>query len=66
MTNKDTITIEWCTDDVLEECDWLTKDQARDVLAMCLKKHDRTIGITWEVIEIIACEMYPKHSTKQI
>ena len=29
--DKDTISLEWCTDDVLSQCDWLTKEQAREV-----------------------------------
>ena len=36
--NEDTITLEWSTDDVLEQCDWLTKEQARHVLRQCLDK----------------------------
>lgn len=64
--DDDTIVLEWCTEDVLEQCDWLTKEQAQDVLRMCLHKHDCTIGLTWDFIDCVACEMYPKHSTKQV
>ena len=35
--DKDTISLEWSTDDVLSECDWLTKEQAREVLKMSNK-----------------------------
>jgi hypothetical protein len=64
--DKDTISLEWCTDDVLSQCDWLTKEQAREVLSMCLHKHDASLGLCWETIEIWASEMYPYHSTKQV
>ncbi len=64
--SKDRISVEWCTEDVLTQCDWLTKEQAREVLQMCEHRHDCTIGINWEFIEDIACDMFPIHSTKQV
>tara|TARA_R100001015_G_C4597496_1_gene152612 strand:- start:216 stop:551 length:336 start_codon:yes stop_codon:yes gene_type:complete len=66
VENEDQISVEWCTEDVISQCDWLTKEQAREVLQMCKHKHDCTIGINWEVIDEIACEMFPIHSTKQV
>ena len=64
--NKDTIALHWTTEDVMNQCDWLTKEQAREVLSMCLHKHDASLGLCWETIEIWACEMFPQHSTKQV
>tara|TARA_R100000742_G_C4268100_1_gene86411 strand:+ start:134 stop:340 length:207 start_codon:yes stop_codon:yes gene_type:complete len=64
--NEDTIALHWTTKDVMHECDWLTKEQAREVLSMCLHKHDANHGVSWEIIDIWACQMFPKHSTKQV
>ena len=60
--NEDTITLEWSTDDVLEQCDWLTKEQARHVLKQCLDKHDCNIGLSWDVIDDIAWTLFPNNS----
>ena len=38
--NEDTIALHWTTEDVMNQCDWLTKEQAREVLSMCLHQHD--------------------------
>tara|TARA_R100000664_G_C2732073_1_gene122397 strand:+ start:460 stop:795 length:336 start_codon:yes stop_codon:yes gene_type:complete len=66
VENEDSISVGWSTEDVLDQCDWLTKEQAREVLQMCKHKHDCTIGITWDVIDTLACDMFPIHSTKQV
>ena len=64
--DEDTIALHWSTEDVMHQCDWLTKEQAREVLSMCLHQHDCNWGISWDTIDIWAAELYPKHSTKQI
>ena len=64
--DEDTIALHWTTEDVMNTCDWLTKEQAREVLSMCLHKHDANHGVSWEIIDIWACELYPNDSTKQI
>ena len=64
--DEDTIALHWTTEDVMNECDWLTKEQAREVLSMCLHKHDANHGVCWEIIDIWASNLFPKHSTKQI
>ena len=66
VENEDRISVGWSTEDVLDQCDWLTKEQAREVLQTCKHKHDCTIGITWDVIDTVACDMFPIHSTKQV
>ncbi len=70
MSNKDgwvddyTISIEWCTDDVLEHVrmrnmnrlsddipkEKLTLDECKEVLARCLRRHDANHGITWDTL----------------
>lgn len=55
----DEIAIIWSVEDVMQECDWLTKDQALDVLHDIDHNHDATIGINWEVINFTAQWKYP-------
>jgi len=50
----DEISIVWHIDDVKEQCNWLTDEQARDVLHNLKHKHDGEIGINWDVITITA------------
>jgi hypothetical protein len=44
------IAIIWSVEDVMMECDWLTEEQALDVLHSLDHNHDATIGINWDVI----------------
>ena len=54
MTKIDEISIVWSVDDVKEQCNWLTDEQARDVLHNLKHKHDACIGINWDVINVKA------------
>jgi len=56
----DEIAIIWSVEDVMQECDWLTKDQALEVLHSIDHNHDATIGINWEVIRDSARDAYPE------
>ena len=58
----DEIAIVWSVEDVMQECDWLTREQALEVLNHLDHKHDATIGINWEVIYYNAQWMYPKEN----
>jgi hypothetical protein len=42
------------------ECDWLTDDQALEVLFALKSQHDATIGINWDVIRDTADYMFPE------
>lgn len=55
----DEIAIIWSVEDVMQECYWLTKEQALDVLHTLKRKHDASIGINWEVIYYKARSMFP-------
>jgi len=57
---NDEIAIVWSVDDVLQECDWLNRDQALKVLHDLKHNHDATIGINWDVIRYTADCMYPE------
>ena len=56
--DKDTISFEWTTDDVKEQLksrgqeSKLTTDDCRYVLNMMLDKHDATIGVSWDVMDV--------------
>tara|TARA_A100001391_G_scaffold153627_1_gene111422 strand:+ start:309 stop:524 length:216 start_codon:yes stop_codon:yes gene_type:complete len=56
----DEIAIVWSVKDVMVECDWLTEEQAMEVLHNLKHNHDATIGINWEVIYYNAEWMYPQ------
>lgn len=54
------IAIIWSIDDVMEECKWLTKEQAYDVLYYLDRKHDANIGVNWDTIHYWAEHLYPQ------
>ena len=54
------IAIIWSLEDVMMECDWLTEEQALDVLHSLDHNHDATIGINWDVIRHTAQWKYQK------
>jgi len=55
----DEIAIIWSVEDVMQECNWLSKDEALDVLHDLKHNHDANIGINWEVVYHKAQCMYP-------
>ena len=59
---NDEIAIIWSVEDVMQECEWLSKDQALDVLHDLNQNHDATIGINWEVINYKAQRIHPNTS----
>ena len=56
--DKDTILLEWTTDDVKEQLksrgleSKLPTDDCRYVLKLMLDKHDETIGVNWDVMNV--------------
>ena len=56
--DDDTISLEWTTDDVKEQLkskgqeNALTTDECRFVLSMMLDKHDATVGVNWDVMDV--------------
>ena len=54
------IAIIWSVKDVMQECDWLTEEQALEVLHNIDHNHDATIGINWDVIYYNAEWLFPK------
>ena len=59
LTSPDWIHDAWHISDVQMEHDWLTDDQAREVLAMVHKRRDCNVGINWLMIESIVYDYFP-------
>jgi len=63
MTKKieiadDEIAIIWSVEDIKTQCPWLSDDDAYEVLCRLDQKHDATIGINWDVIDVTADIMF--------
>ncbi len=58
--SADTIEISWHIDDVQEIRPDLTDAQAREVLDQAERRHDASIGITWDVLAIHADDLFPQ------
>ena len=56
----DEIAIVWSISDVMEECKWLTKEQAYDILRHLDKEHDANVGVNWDTIYYWAEYLYPQ------
>ena len=56
--DQDTISIQWSVLDVKQQIkdrnkkEKLTLDDCREVLNRCLTRHDATIGLSWDIIDI--------------
>lgn len=55
----------WTTNDVLQECPALTKDQARTVLAEACTDVDATVGVSWETISGRAYRLFPDYTPEK-
>ena len=62
VDNRDTIALLWCIDDVLEIRPDLTEEQAGEVLTRVDDIHDASIGLSWDTLQAVADDMYPKGS----
>ncbi len=56
----DTIEISWHIDDVKEVRPNLTDAQAREVLEQAKRRHDASIGISWDILAIHADDLFPR------
>ena len=69
--DDDTISLEWTTDDVKEQArargleNKLTTDECRYVLNMMLDKHDATIGVSWDVMDVYIDRVFELKESKQ-
>jgi hypothetical protein len=60
LTSPDWISDWWHTDDIRDEHDWLTEEQARECLELISKYHDANIGINWDFIREIVRANFDK------
>ena len=44
--------------------EWMTREQAKDLLAEVISDHDATIGITWDTFDWAVQEAFRKHMDK--
>ncbi len=56
----DFISIGWSVEDVQEMRPDLSAQQCREVLREVARRHDATIGITWDTIAFVADILYPE------
>jgi len=56
--DKDTISIQWSTLDVKQQLkdrdkkEKLNLKECREVLSRCLRRHDATMGLSWDIMDI--------------
>lgn len=60
VDKRNSIALVWMTDDVLSIREDLTEEQAMEVLERVDRKHDASIGVCWETLEIYAEDMFPE------
>lgn len=56
----DTISIIWSIADVQEVRPKLSKTKCREILQEVLRQHNAELGVTWETIESVADELFPR------
>ncbi|HAT1945882.1 TPA: hypothetical protein JBJ85_15515 [Legionella pneumophila] len=59
------INIVWSIEDVLDVRPLLSKEQASTVLQHLKENHDATIGINWDVIEIVSDDLFLTEEEKE-
>ena len=58
LIDKDTISIQWSTLDVKQQLkdrnkkEKLNIKECREVLSRCLRRHDATMGLSWDIMDI--------------
>ena len=64
LSFEDSISIEWCIDDVQSVRPDLDNEQAMQVLHAVKDDHDATIGVTWDTLEYAADHLFPETETE--
>jgi hypothetical protein len=59
LTSPDWLIDAWHISDIQNEHDWLTDEQAREVLEIVGKRRDCNVGINWLMIEAIVDDYFP-------
>lgn len=53
------IALIWDIEDVQAVAPNLTDEQAFEVLKSAKNRHDANLGVNWDVLETLACDMFP-------
>ncbi len=65
LAREGMIAIFWSIEDVQEVRPDLTAEQAFEVLKQCEAEHDALVGLSWDIIEIHAENLFPKTEEEQ-
>lgn len=65
LTSRGEIAIRWSVVDVLSVRPELSYEQAFVVLLECQDRHDPEVGFTWELIRLVAEDLYPVPASNQ-
>ena len=65
LTNPDWLHERWHISDVQGDHEWVTDDQAREILRWMDKYHDASIGINWDFIHEVVDQKYPEPETEE-
>ena len=60
LTSPDWHIEKWHISDVQEDNEWVTDDQAREVLKWMNKYHDANVGINWDFISTVVELKFPE------
>ena len=60
LTSPDWHIEKWHISDVQEDNEWVTDDQAREVLKWMNKYHDANVGINWDFISAVVELKFPE------
>lgn len=60
LQQRHQIAIIWSIEDVQQQRPDLSDGQAWEVLQRCQRVHDCNYGFTWELIDYVAGDMFPK------
>jgi len=58
LAERKQIAIIWTIEDVQEMRPELGDDQAWEVLQIVSRRHDATLGVTWETLECVAQDLF--------
>lgn len=60
LTSPDWHIEKWHISDVQQDNEWVTDDQAREVLKWMYKYHDANVGINWDFIRAVVEAKFPE------
>lgn len=61
---EDQVAIVWCIGDVQES--WMTEEEAIEILGELQHRHDASIGISWDVIQVYTSDLKQTLSAEEL